>query len=71
MICGPLSLLECSSSPLKRATACRFACSWSCRPSDLSPWRGRLGARLELLLAETLRIACQAALTPNLPLAGR
>jgi len=28
--------------------------------SDLSHWRGRLGARLELLLAESLRIAHQA-----------
>jgi hypothetical protein len=26
----------------------------------LSPWRGRLGAKLELLLAQTLRIARQA-----------
>src|ERR1700747_318406 len=28
--------------------------------SDLSHWRGRLGTKLELLLAETLRIAHQA-----------
>ena len=46
-----------SSAP----TACRFACRWS-----LSHWRGRLGAKLELLLAETLRVAHQASCNKSL-----